>query len=271
MSVSDEPTCCFELGTTHFSKLYNRNVQTGARVFIGISLHLSIEKSFAMKSDFIIVNKYIVIVNQQFFLSFIRYITVLSSILGGDELVMSWFWRCRAGRRNCWFEIAVSGKLTASSRQTAAMVVKDCCSRKSLMKASMLSVSLMLRTPPSGSLCTRPSANQTRIMLRAIWYGNAQKSSEFVVVVTISKSINKPLPINVANSTTPIPTPTPTPTPTPHALLDQPHHRVHHQQPHLQGHQVPCHDSHIYHDHVQEFLYHRVLFHAPVHLVLLLP
>ena len=38
----------------------------------------------------------------------------------------------------------------------------------SLMKACMSSVSLMLRAPPSGKLCTRPSANQTRIMLRAV-------------------------------------------------------------------------------------------------------
>ena len=58
ISSSGKPTCCFELGTTHFSKLHNRNVQTGARVFIGISLHLSIEKSFAIESDFINVNKY---------------------------------------------------------------------------------------------------------------------------------------------------------------------------------------------------------------------
>ena len=64
ISSSGEPTCCFELGTTHFSKLHNRNVQTGARVFIGISLHLSIEKSFTIKSNFINVNKYIVIVNE---------------------------------------------------------------------------------------------------------------------------------------------------------------------------------------------------------------
>ena len=53
ISSSGEPTCCFELGTTHFSKLHNRNVQTGAREFIGISLHLSIGKSFAIKSHFI--------------------------------------------------------------------------------------------------------------------------------------------------------------------------------------------------------------------------
>ena len=38
----------------------------GARVFIGISLHLPIEKSFAIKSLFINVNKYIVIVNEHF-------------------------------------------------------------------------------------------------------------------------------------------------------------------------------------------------------------
>ena len=66
ISSSGEPTCCFELGTTHFSKLHNRNEHTGARVFIDISLHLSIEKSFAIKSDFINVNKYIVIVNEHF-------------------------------------------------------------------------------------------------------------------------------------------------------------------------------------------------------------
>ena len=48
------------------SKLHIGNVQTGARVFIGISLHLSIEKSFAIKSDFNNVNKYIVIVNEHF-------------------------------------------------------------------------------------------------------------------------------------------------------------------------------------------------------------
>ena len=66
ISSSGEPTCCFELGTTHLNKLHNRNMQTGARVFIGISLHLSIEKSFAIKSHFINVNKYIVIVNEHF-------------------------------------------------------------------------------------------------------------------------------------------------------------------------------------------------------------
>ena len=70
ISSSGEPTCCFELGTTHFNKLHNRNVQTGARVFIGISLHLSIEKSFAIKSDFINVKKYFkihfIIVNEHF-------------------------------------------------------------------------------------------------------------------------------------------------------------------------------------------------------------
>ena len=38
----------------------------------------------------------------------------------------------------------------------------------SLMKTCMSSVSLMLRAPPSGSLCTRPSANQTRMMIRAV-------------------------------------------------------------------------------------------------------
>ena len=61
ISSSGEPTCCLELGTTHFSKLHNRNVRTGARVFIAISLHLTIEKS-----HFINVNKYIVIVNEHF-------------------------------------------------------------------------------------------------------------------------------------------------------------------------------------------------------------
>ena len=66
ISSSGEPTCCFELGTMHFSKLHNRKVQTGALVFIGISLHLSIEKSFEIKSHFINVNKYIVIVNEHF-------------------------------------------------------------------------------------------------------------------------------------------------------------------------------------------------------------
>ena len=40
--------------------------QTGARVFIGISLHLSIEKSFAIKSHFINLNKCIVIANEHF-------------------------------------------------------------------------------------------------------------------------------------------------------------------------------------------------------------
>ena len=66
ISSSGEPTCCFELGTTHLSKLHIGNVQTGARVFIGISLHLSIEKSFAIKSHFINVNKYAIIVNEHF-------------------------------------------------------------------------------------------------------------------------------------------------------------------------------------------------------------
>ena len=50
----------------HFSKLHKRNVQTGVHIFIGISLHLSIEKSFAIKLHFINVNKYIVIVNAHF-------------------------------------------------------------------------------------------------------------------------------------------------------------------------------------------------------------
>ena len=39
-------------------------------------------------------------------------------------VVMSWFWRCRT---RVEFEIAVSGKRTASSWPTAAMVVKGCC------------------------------------------------------------------------------------------------------------------------------------------------
>ena len=71
ISSSGEPTCCFELETTHFRKLHNKNVQTGARVFIGVSLHLSIDKSFAIKSYFINVNKYIVIVNEHFTISMI--------------------------------------------------------------------------------------------------------------------------------------------------------------------------------------------------------
>ena len=76
ISSRDEPTCCFVLGTTHFSKLHNRNVQTDARVFIGISLSLSIEKSFAIKSHYIHVNKYIVIVNEHFIIWMWLYNTI---------------------------------------------------------------------------------------------------------------------------------------------------------------------------------------------------
>ena len=47
----------------------------------------------------------------------------------------------------------------------------------SLMKAYMSSVSLMLRAPPSDSLCTRPSANHTRMMLRSVWYGMPRRAA----------------------------------------------------------------------------------------------
>ena len=89
-------------------------------------------------------------------------------------VVMNWFWRCRDIVE---FEIAVSGKRTASSWLTMAMVVKGCCNTKSLMKACMSSVRLMLQAPPSASLCTRPSANQTRMMLRAVWYGMPRRAA----------------------------------------------------------------------------------------------
>ena len=49
-------------------------------------------------------------------------------------VVMSWFWRCWAMIE---FKIAVSGKRTASSWPNVTMVVKGCCSTKSLMKACM--------------------------------------------------------------------------------------------------------------------------------------
>ena len=91
----------------------------------------------------------------------------------------SWWWwtgfeGCRAMVE---FEIAASRKRTASSWPTVAMMVKDCCSTKSLMEACMSSVSLMLRAPPSGSLCRWPSANQTRMMLRAVWYGMPRRAA----------------------------------------------------------------------------------------------
>ena len=79
ISSSGEPTRCFELGTTHFNKLHNRYMQTCASVFVGISLHLSIQKSFAIKSHFINMNKYIVIVlNKHFIIQMIIQYSLLT-------------------------------------------------------------------------------------------------------------------------------------------------------------------------------------------------
>ena len=93
-----------------------------------------------------------------------------------------WWWACFEGA-GLWLSLKLSLKLSCLGSEPPVpdqprrwwwKAVAYC---SSLMKACMSSVSLMLWALPSGGLCTRPSANRTRMMLRAVWYGMPRRAA----------------------------------------------------------------------------------------------
>ena len=93
ISTSSEPTCCFKWEQNALQQITQQKCANWcARIHRYIPASLSIEKSFAIKSEFINVNKYIVIVNAHFVRKFWKWvwISILLNWMSKPKSLLNW-------------------------------------------------------------------------------------------------------------------------------------------------------------------------------------